>query len=423
MRKPIAWLLPLAILATGAVGFAASTTSKPKTTPLASEEKAWTVAVKRLRAANAAPQLSLYGRVESPGVARLTAAIDGDVVAVHVLEGELVAAERELVTLDARETQLVVRQRRADVTEIKALIENELQRHTHDGLALAREKRLVELAERAVARATNLARKNAGSQSTLDSAHQAQEREAMAVERRTLAIKEHRGRLGQLQARLARAEALRDRAELDLTRTHIRAPFPARVTAVKTAHGNRVRVGEELVTLFDVGRVELRAQIPSRHLSLVKTALAERTESRGLTALAKVDGTVVKMRLDRLGGEVGKDSGGVYALFAIVAGGANLQLGRTLSIRLDLPEIHDVFALPPEAVYGSRTAYRIADGRMRSVAVRRRGSMVDTQGRAHILVSAPSLGDTEDFVVTQLPNAADGLKVRVSDPAPQLSAN
>ncbi len=423
MRKLIIWFLPAAIVAAGVLGLVALKNSKPQPTALATEEKMWTVAVERVSAAALSPQLSLYGRVESPGKARLTAAVSGDVLAVHVQEGEVVAAQTELVTLDARETQLLMRQRQADVAETNALIENEMQRHANDKLALVREEKLTELAARSVRRATDLARKNVGSQSNLDASRQALEREAMALEKRMLVIREHRGRLAQLQARLVRAEALRDRANLDLTRARIRAPFSARVTSVKAARGNRVQIGEEMISLFDIERMELRVQIPTPHLRAVKQALADDDAKDRLTAVANVDGNLLKMRLDRLGGEVAKGSGGVFALFAIVSGGDTLQLGRLLSIKLDLPKIQRVFALPPEAVYGSNTAYRLVDGRMQSLAIERHGAMLDAEGSSRVLVSSAAAKEAEDFIVNQLPNAVDGLKVRVTDPRPQSAAN
>ena len=76
-----------------------------------------------------APTLTLYGRVESPRVAALSAAVTADVETVTALEGETVESGQLLVMLDDRESALVLEQRRAEVAELLRWIARELDQH------------------------------------------------------------------------------------------------------------------------------------------------------------------------------------------------------------------------------------------------------------------------------------------------------
>ena len=58
--------------------------------------------------------------------------------------------------------------------------------------------------------------------------------------------------------------------------------------------------------------------------------------------------------------------------------------------------------------------YKLVDGRMKAVIVERIGEQSTTNGYSEILVRSPDLQKNDQVIITQLPNAMDGLKVRVS---------
>jgi len=416
LARILRWMLPLLILAAGVAAFDALRASRPTPAPLASEEKAWIVAVQAVAPATASPELTLYGRVDSPRIANLSAAVSADVREVHVLAGEEVGAGEVLVVLDDEDIALTVAQREAEVAEIRARIELENERHDNDRAALAHEQRLLDLARRAVLRAQNLVRSSAGSQAQLDDARREEERQALAVADRRLAIRQHASRIAELRATLARAEALLASARLDARRTRVRAPFVARVSRVSVTRGDRVRPGDALVTLYDGSALEVRAQIPTRHLAAIRTGLAgDPDASRALVARATVDGQPVRAVLDRLSSLVERGSGGVEGLFRVERGGQWLQLGRTVELALALPPEPDAVALPLEALYGTGRVFELEGERMRAVDVERLGEIRTPAGETRVLVRSPELAHGDQVVITQLPNAMDGLKVRVAE--------
>jgi multidrug efflux pump subunit AcrA (membrane-fusion protein) len=338
--------------------------------------------------------------------------VAADVKQVLVAEGQLVARGQPLVIQDDRDIALTLRQRLADVAESEAMIDSERRRYESDLRALERERAMLALDEKAVTRAENLNRRQLGSESLLDEARLALERQALAVNEKQLAVTDHAARLAQLQARLARAEALRDQARLDQTRTQIIAPFTGRIAKVPVAPGDRVQVGDLLVEIYATDELEMRAQVPFRYLSAVRSALKTGTT---LVAKAIIDNDTLQAELRRLSGEANQAVGGVDALFHIVQGAEEVVPGRLLPLVLTLPPEAQTVELPFTAIYGLDHIYRLQEGRMAALPVERIGERRDSDGSVRVLVRSPALEAGDKIIVTQLPNAVTGLKVKTAD--------
>ena len=403
--------LPLLILAAGAGGMTALVKSKPEREPLGAEEPSWPVAVAAIEPGTVTPQLLLFALVDSPRVTHLSSAVTADVKAVDVLEGEEVLLDDRLLALDDREIRLVLAQRDAEMAGFEADLEHETLRHRNNLAALKHEEALLELARREVARARDLAERKVGSQASLDKVRRDEERQMLAVEQRKLAIREHESRRKQIEAKLARATAQQSQAMLDLERTRVYPPFAGRITEVFVSPGDRVRSGDRLIALFDSDMLELRAQIPLRYLPVVRAAL-DRGEA--LTARARVDGQEVHAVLHRLTARVDRGSGGADGLFRVTQGSTWLQLGRTVEIVLGLPAVHDAVTAPREALYGTDRVYVLDGERMRSIEVERLGETHPAGGDSRVILRSPGLKPSARLIVTHLPNAIDGLKVRVA---------
>ena len=402
-------VLPVLVLAAGIGGMTALVNSKPEREPLEAEERAWTVAAVAVEPGTVTPQLALFARVDSPRITNLSSAVVADVVAVDVLEGQRASPDDRLVALDDREIRLVLAQRDAEMARFEANLEHEVLRHRNDLSALEREKALLKIIRREVERARDLAERGVGSKASLDQARRDEERQMLTVEQRTLAIREHDSRRKQIEAQLAQARAQRSQAMLDLERTQVYPPFEGRITEVSVSPGNRVRPGDLLLSIYDTEMVELRAQIPSRRLTVVRAAL-ERGEP--LSARAVVDGREIRAVLHRLTALVDPGSGGADALFRVTEGNTWLQIGRTVEVILDLPPVRDAVTAPRGALYGTDRVFVIDGERMKSVKVERLGETRSGGGEDRLILRSPHLEASDRLIVTHLPNAIDGLRVK-----------
>ena len=401
--------LPVLILAAGIGGMTALVKSKPEREPLGAEERAWTVAAVAVEPGTVTPQLVLFARVDSPRISQLSSAVTADVITVDVLEGQRVGSGDRLLALDDREIRLVLAQRDAEMAGFEADLEHERLRHRNNLVALEHEKALLELARREVGRARDLAERGSGSKASLDQVRREEKRQMLAVEQRKLAIREHESRKKRIEADLARATAQQSRAMLDLERTRVYPPFEGRITEVLVSPGDRVRPGDRLLAMYDTGMVELRAQIPLHRLPVVRAAL-DRGEV--LNARAVVDGREIRAVLHRLTAQVDPGSGGADGLFRVTEGNAWLQIGRTVELVLDLPPIHGAVTAPREALYGTDRVFLLDGQRMKGIEVERLGETRVGDGDSRLILRSPRLEASDRLIVTHLPNAIDGLRVK-----------
>jgi multidrug resistance efflux pump len=407
------WWLPLVILLCAGLAAGALIATKPRSEPVKVEERAWLVSAEKVRIGRYTPTVTLYGRVESLWSSQLTAGVAADVREVAVIEGDRVVSDQLLVRLDDRDARLQLAQREAELRQAEARIASEVTRHEADLEALPREQRLLSLTRGEVARLQDLVEKKVGAQSQLDTARQSAERQAIALAGRQQAVNDHAARLAEVEAARARTLALRDQALLELERCEVRAPFNGRIAKVLVSPGRRVRVGDPLLSLFDTEAMIVRAQLPNRHLAEIRAAMATGVP---LTVSGEIDGVPLSARLRSLAGETASGSGGVDGLFTLTEGGEQISQGRFVRLDLALPPRDDLIALPHESIYGTDRVYLVDDqSRMRGQRVERVGELRLEDGTTRVLVRAAGLAEGAMVVTTQLPNALDGLLVRVVD--------
>lgn len=403
-------LLPFIILGAALAVLALLVITKPAAKPVEIKEKAWPVEVQPAQPGTWSPEVTLYGRIESQWDSRLTAGVEADVLAVHVLEGSEVRKGDLLIELDGRDAELQLQQREAELAEAEARIASQKASYEASLEALPREQQVLKLNQADLTRIRDLVRKKVGSQSDLDTARQAVERQSIVVSNREQSLVQQRAKLSELEAAHSRSRALRDQAALNLERTRIVAPFDGRVSELNVAPGNRVRLGNQMLRLYATGGLLVRAQIPERYLPTVQQALSQ---ARQLTVSGELDGNPVLARLDRLSGQVA-EGGSVAGLFVLQAA-ANLRPGRFIRLSLKLPPQAGLLAVPAEAIYGRDRLYRVDDqNRLRGVRVERVGEARTTSGDSRVLVRVQNLPAGSRLSVTQLANAVDGLLVSVA---------
>lgn len=401
-------LLPIVILSISVLVFMGLSLSKPEKKTIERPEKVWRVKSVPVQFEQISPEITVYGRVETPRRASLNAAISADITQVNVLEGAVVSQGNVLLTLDNSDAYLLLNQREADLAEVNALMSSEQARYRRDKGLLANEKALLVLAEKAVTRARKLDASRLVTRSSLDDAVANEQRQIVTLKRLQHDVAEHPARLAGLKARQARAKALLEQAKLDVERSIIKAPFNGRIANLNVSIGDRVRVGDNLLSIYDLDELEVRAQIPGRYLRQIRDGL---TQGQAAMATAILDGKPLNFELTRLSGETRQDSGGVDGLFSLAGDNHTLALGTFIELSLSLGTQDNVMVMPFNALYGLNRVYRIKEGYLEAVKISRVGEYKDKEGQTQLLVRSDELRQGQRVVSTQLPNAITGLRV------------
>ena len=399
---------PLVIVLIAVVTFIGLKQSKPEKMVIKKPEKIWRVNSVTVNIQQISPEITLYGRVETPRNSTLKSALVADVLSTAVLEGSEVTAGQLLMTLDGTDMQLLLAQRQADLAEIEALMASENQRFKRDQSLLEQQTALVQLADNTVNRSKKLEQSRLASQATLDDSLAIKQRQLVTLKELNFDIAEHPARVAQLQAQSKRAQALLKQAEVDLGRTKITAPFSGRISQLNVSIGDRVRAGDSLISLYDLDNLEVRAQIPGRYINQVLNMMNRREVPE---ASATLDQQPLAFKLERLSGEVKVDSGGIDGLFSISGNHYGIALGTFVELKLKLAQQNDVVALPYNSLYGLDHIYRLKDGYLQSISIERVGETTNEQGQKQLLLRSQDLQQGDKIISTQLPNAVTGLRV------------
>ena len=399
-------VLPIVVLLIAASIYYTLATSKTEREKPKLSEKIWQVEVIEVKAQHLSPVITLYGRVESPEQLRAAAPGPGVIEKVFVRNGAEVTPGQQLVTLDRRDFEVSLLKSEADLRDIANQITELEVRHQANLSALQTEQSLLALAQDEVERLVKLQAQNLSSDTALNSARSELGGQQLALVSRELDVNSYPARLQILQARRDRDQALLDQAKLAMSRTDIRAPFNAIVSEVSVATGDRVALGQVLVSLFPIENLEIRAHLPSAHIASIKQAI-----SSGQKLLASVENRpdLEQFTLHRLAGVAAATGIDIY--FRIETGSVQLRPGELLPLRLQLPVESDVFAVPYQAIYGNSRIYRVVDERLQAVNVISVGQIKDSGGSVQVLIRSDELGSGSLIAVTHLPNAVSGLKV------------
>jgi HlyD family secretion protein len=400
-------ILPIVVIAIAAGVFQHLKASKPERKKPELKEKVWQVRVISAVKQNLSPRLELYGRVESPELLQAAAPGAGIVSEVLVQSGTRVSPGQLLVRMDSRDFETTRVLAESNFLDIENQISELKIRHQSNKNSLKTERQLLNLAKDEVERLLKLKKQNLSADTILNVARSALGRQQLSVYSREYEVESYPIKLSNLQARLNQNRAKLEDARLMIERSEVFAPFAAVISSTPVSVGDRVATGEILVTLYPVNSLEIRAHIPARYIARIQQSM-----SSGETPLARINlpSTNLQLELIRLAGEA--EPSGVDAFFRAGQSSAQLRLGDLLSLSFSLPAEKDVIAVPYQAIYGNSRLYLLQQNRLQGVDVESIGQYSDDDGSALLLVRSTQINAEDEIVVTHLPNAVSGLKVR-----------
>jgi RND family efflux transporter MFP subunit len=386
---------PIAILAAGVAGFVAFIATRPEV-----DRQEPDTIVPLVRTVFVEPQtlrfkVSAHGTVEPPIESELRSQVDGEIlwVSPSLAAGGFFEANEPLIRIDATDYENELEASRAASDRAKSALSRASREHE-------RQQRLLSQSAASLAQAD-----------------------------------EARDGFQSAEAALREARVRIARAQRDLARTEIAAPYAGRTRDKSVDIGQFVRRGDELAQLYAIEYAEVPLPVPDRELAFLD--LLHPFRSTGRDEL--LDGPVVRLRASFAGirsewsGHIVRTAAEIDARSRTVTVIARIEdpygrspdgpslplpVGLFVEAEIEGREIEGAIVLPTTALRADSQVYVIdAEGRLhfRTIEVLR-------NRRDEIVVSG-GLVAGERVAITPLRGAIDGMRVRVAESDPALAGH
>ena len=406
--RSVVWLIktilvPLLILLLGLGIFNYLKSTKPVAEAIDIEERAWPVEVLSLTQHQIDSQLALVGRVETQQRIRLHAPLNADLVRLPLQVGEAFEAGAELMAFDDNQISWQLQSAQADLSEAQALLVAEQTQQASEHEKLAREAALLSLKQTDVARNQQLVARELASQQVVDQAQEALNRQELTWLNAKLQVEQQASRLAQAQARFDRAQVQLETVQRQAGQARYLAPMAGRVMARHAAEGEPLTQNSPVLDFYSLDSLELRVTLPLDQVAAIRQAVKSNQPLAG--RVLPNDEAVVFSRFDASASVRGLDA------WLAFTNPSDSRPGEMREIVLSVPLAELAFAVPYSALYGQDRVYVIDGERLVARKVQRVGDWMQDSQRWALVVGDLALG--EQVLVTQLPNAVDGLRVRV----------
>jgi RND family efflux transporter MFP subunit len=222
---------------------------------------------------------------------------------------------------------------------------------------------------------------------------------------------------------VAAAEAALERAERNLDRTRIRAPYAGRVRSKRVDMGQYVTPGVSVATVYAVDAAEVRLPLPDDELAYLDLPLDYRGggtsgSNPGVVLRAEYGGRVHEWKgsIVRTEGEIDPKSRMVHVVASVpdpyreVPGRPPLAVGMFVQAEIRGRTARDVAVLPRAAMRSDGRVWVVDDEdrlRFRDVTVLR--------ADREVVLIADGLRDGERVCLSPMEAATDGMQVRIGD--------
>jgi len=276
------------------------------------------------------PTFSAFGKLESNRVARLRSDLAAEIDAVYVQEGDWVETGAPLVHLDDREAKLRILEQAAELEQQQTNLKS-----MQSELALAKETEALfksrhEVAQSKLRRHQDLIARSLISTSLPDEVTSLANQASIEYRNQVRVLADLPNHLSASEANAVRAQALLDRAQLNLDKTNITAPFAGSILAVHAAPGDYNSLSTPLIEIAALEGFEVRVQTPDAFTDTFMQVIRN-----GQTVTATADANA-ELQLQRLAGQVKPGQTGLDAFFAFAPGAEMPPLGKVFNLKIAL---------------------------------------------------------------------------------------
>ncbi len=412
MRRVLLVLVPIVLLAAGAVGASYLIRTKPRVEPAPPTERVWTVNSVPVHLSDVQPDIRLFGKIFAARQVQVRALVPGQVVELHpnLVEGGLVRRGEVILAIDEFEYRSALKESEARLAEARArIVEREAKRNA-ETQALKRDREILAVLARDLKRASELRKRGNISIQSLDQKRLELSRQQRAIVLRRNGIDAEAARLEQEKATIERLDVAVQRARYDLQRTRLRAPFDGVFRNVTAQAGKRLGIADSVGNLIDTGRLEARFHISDAQYGRL-TSTDRGVIGRPARAIWRVGQRklVLKAVIARVGAQIDAASGGVELFARIDDREAALSLRPGAFVEVHIPDrvYPDVARVPETVLHPGNVVYGVENGRL----VVRRAEIVGRVGNDVLLRG--ELTEGEPLVTTQSVTIAPGLRVEL----------
>ncbi len=403
-------LLPLLLILVSVAGAGYLRATKPDVEPTPEVEQVWTVRTAAVAHRDHQPTLNLFGELVAGRDVSIRPEVAGKVTEASpkLFEGGRFAKDEIILRIDPFDYQASIDELNAQIREALAKQSELTANRAMEATTLGLDREQLELIGRDVERYARLSGSLAASEKAYDDAKITLSLQTGKVQQREQAIIMADARLEQQKAVVARLNVALRRAERDLTKTIVRAPFSGFVAEVSAQIGKQLSNGDTIARLIDDQKFEVSFQLPDADFGrLWQGGLI----GRELVARWRLGKTVfeIKAAVARVVPTIDAASGGVTVYAGITDNIDGIPLRPGAFIEIEMPDrlYQDVVELPASALFSGDTVYVVEDERLRPETV----DLVAAYGQ-RILIQA-DLEDGLPVVTSRLAEIAPGLKVKV----------
>ncbi|MEZ5810195.1 MAG: HlyD family efflux transporter periplasmic adaptor subunit [Rhizobiaceae bacterium] len=385
----------------------ATTPERPRRPPFTT---VYPIDAAEVRLADHRPTIRVFGQAVAARAVDLKALVGGEIIWVNpaVRAGARIAEGDKLLEIDRfdyeialSEAQTNLAQTKAAVAEIDAKLATE-----RDQLEIASEQ--LQLAEKDLERAQALAETGSVTQKFVE------DRMLIVIQRRQ-AVNQRENNILVAEAQKAQQMVAIERlgwkvkqAERKLKDTVLRAPFDSVVRSTTAELGKTVSSSETLFAIYSADNLEARFTLTDAQYGRIVTdsdPLIGRLVS-AIWTIGDVDHTF-EGNVARVGSDIVSDRGGVeiFAALTTPETGVRMRPGAFLEISVTDRHYPNSARLPESAVYDSKTAYAVVDGKLEPRAVR-----VLAYDGAHVIIDG-DIADGDMIMTTRLSEVGAGLAV------------
>ena len=421
--RSAALLLLLAASAAACSGGNAESKQPPKRPPVP-------VAVAAVERKSIPLQIQAIGTVEAYQVVSVRGQVGGELMRVHIKEGQDVHKGDLLFTIDPRTYEAALAQAQAtlakdqgQVQQARAALQRDIARVSQSRAALVRDQAQAKNAEVQERRYRDLLKRELIAQEQYDQIKTTYESLAATVraDEADVASAEETVRADEANVRSAEQivkadEALVDNARVQLGYTTIRSPIDGRTGSLQLNLGNVVRSGgtsdSTLLVINQVQPVYVSFTVPQQQLPQIKRYMAGGTLA--VEAVASGESRSERGTVTFIDNAVDQNTGTIRLKATFANAERRLWPGQFVNVALTLAVEPDAIVVPAQALQTGQQGAFVFVVKPDSTVEARRVVVARTQGSESVIASGLAPG--ESVVTDGQPRLVQGAKVEVRSP-------